>query len=102
MSYYHHQHLQGCGIKHCPPSVLPTQYDPGLTDPPQNAVRTTVIPHVIRHVHPSHTTNVNKHVFTHQHYFPHTESVVNVCCENHVFCGCPVDPCCPPRHFGFY
>ncbi|WP_373316414.1 CotD family spore coat protein [Siminovitchia terrae] len=94
---YHHAG-KACGPIICPTSVAPTQYDPGMTDPPQNAVKTTIFPHVIKNFHPTHTTNVNKHVYTHEHYFPHTESVVNVCCEQHVFCGAPVNPCCPPMY----
>ncbi|WP_025731593.1 CotD family spore coat protein [Heyndrickxia ginsengihumi] len=107
MSHFkHHHHLGGhCGAKECPPMVAPTQYDPGMTDPAQNSVQTTIFPHVVNHVHPTHTTHVNKHVYTHKHYFPHTDSVVNECYENHVFCGAPVNPCCPPHHrprpFGF-
>ena len=103
MEHYHH-HKGACGPLHCPPSVAPTQYDPGTVDPPQTAVKTTYFPHVVQHVHPTHTVNVNKHVYTHQHYFPHSESCVNECCEQHVFCGAPVNPCCPPmppRPFGF-
>nr|WP_325048697.1 CotD family spore coat protein [Peribacillus glennii] len=80
---------------------------PAQVSPPQNFVNTNVFPHVVPHVHPSHTTNVNKHVFTHQHYFPHTQSTVNQCFEQHVVCPGrpPVAPihhkCCPPRPFGF-
>ncbi|PLT35261.1 hypothetical protein CUU64_05815 [Bacillus sp. V5-8f] len=73
---------------------------PGTVSPTQNFVNTNVIPHVVPHVHPSHTTNVNQHVFTHQHYFPHTASVVNQCFEQHVVCPgrppvAPLHPCLP-------
>jgi spore coat protein D len=103
MNHYHRNLGAYCGTNYCPPSIAPTQYDPGMSDPVQNSVKPNIIPHVIKHVHPSHTTNVNKHVITHQHYFPHTQSFVNECCEQHVFCGVPVNPCCPPlpRPFGF-
>ena len=81
-----------------PPSVAPTQVSPA-----QQSVNANVINTVVPHVHPSHTTTVNKHVFTHKHYFPHTQSVVNQCCEQHLVCPgpgpitAPFNPCCPPR-----
>jgi spore coat protein D len=33
--------------------------------------------YVVPHIHPSHTTTFNHHIFQHQHYFPHTVSVAN-------------------------
>ncbi|MGE7762151.1 CotD family spore coat protein [Peribacillus sp. NPDC097895] len=55
-------------------------------------------------VHPSHTKTVNKHVNPFKHYFPHTQSVVNEYCIEHIFCGvpnnsCPPYLCCPPKSF---
>ena len=90
----------GCPPVFCPPQVHPTMYDLPLVSPPQQYVKTNLTSTVVPHIHPSHTTNVNKHMITHEHYFPHTESVVNECCEQHVMCGVPHDPCCP-RPFGF-
>jgi hypothetical protein len=88
-----------------PTNVAPTQVLPTQVSPTQNFVNTNVFPNVVPHVHPSHTTNVNKHVYTHQHYFPHTESTVNECYSQHVVCRPPMHhkPCCPPRPrpFGF-
>jgi spore coat protein D len=43
---------------------------------------TTIVPHI----HPSHTTNVNHHMYQHNHYFPHTESVVNEVSNQHFTC----------------
>ena len=86
--------------QYCPPTVFPTQYDPGLVDPAQQYVKTNIFNKVVSHVHPSHTTTVNKHHVNHQHYFPHTESCVNECCETHTMCGVPHNPCCPGP-FGF-
>jgi spore coat protein D len=83
-------------VEECPPQVFPAQYDPGSVSPPKEYVKTNVINKVVSHVHPSHTTTVNKHVINHQHYFPHTESCVNECCETHTMCGAPVNPCCAP------
>ncbi|MFJ7928196.1 CotD family spore coat protein [Peribacillus sp. NPDC096448] len=95
-----------------PMAVSPAQYGPTQTSPSQVApvqvsptqqyVNTNVSNTVIPVVHPSHTTNVNKHVNTFKHYFPHTQSVVNECYNQHLICGRPPqNPCCPPRHFGY-
>jgi spore coat protein D len=94
---------QGCGVppQYCPPTVFPTQYDPGTVDPAQQYVKTNLFNKVVSHVHPSHTTTVNKLHVNHQHFFPHTESCVNECCETHTMCGCPVNPCCPTMPYGF-
>jgi spore coat protein D len=94
---------QGCGCPpvFCPPTVFPTQYDPGTVDPAQQYVKTNLFNKVVSHVHPSHTTTVNKLHVNHQHFFPHTESCVNECCETHTMCGCPVNPCGPTMPFGF-
>jgi len=85
----------------CPPQVFPAQYDPPLVSPGQQYVKTNLFNKVVQHIHPSHTTTVNKLHVNHQHYFPHTESCVNECCETHTMCGVPVNPCCPPGPFGF-
>ena len=90
-----------CPPQYCPPQVFPTQYDPGTVDPAQQYVKTNLFNKVVSHVHPSHTTTVNKLHVNHQHFFPHTESCVNECCETHTMCGYPVNPCCPPGPFGF-
>ena len=91
---------QGCP-QYCPPQVFPAQYDPPLVSPGQQYVKTNIFNKVVTHLHPSHTTTVNKQMINHQHYFPHTESCVNECCETHTMCGVPYNPCCPPRPFGF-
>ncbi|WP_435799446.1 CotD family spore coat protein [Peribacillus asahii] len=83
-----------------PTQVAPTQVAPAQVSPTQQIVKTNVMNTVVPHVHPTHTTTVNKHVFTHQHYFPQTQSVVNQCFNQQMVC-CPPPPCCPPRPFGF-
>lgn len=79
-----------------PPQVSPTQQDPAQVSATKQFVKTNVSNTVIAHTHPSHTTNVNKHLITHKHFFPHTESVVNMK-EQHIMCGKPHYPC-PPCH----
>ena len=90
-----------CPPIYCPPQAFPAQYDPPLFDPPQQYVKTNLFNKVVTHAHPSHTTTVNKLHVNHQHYFPHTESCVNECCETHTMCGFPVNPCCPTMPFGY-
>lgn len=88
-----------------PTNVLPSTLAPTQVSPTQELVNTNVMNTVVPHVHPSHTTTVNQHVFTHKHYFPHTQSVVNQCCSQHVVCPGPgplvspvaMGPYCPPR-----
>ncbi|MGG3467646.1 CotD family spore coat protein [Neobacillus pocheonensis] len=48
-----------------------------------NDVKTNIFNKVVTHVHPPQTTTVYKLHINHQHYFPHTESCVNECCETH-------------------
>ena len=88
------------GRRSCPPQVAPTQYAGPQVSPTQQYVQTNVLNTVVPHVHPSHTTVVNRHMIQHEHYFPHTQSVVNECCENHVMCGCPHNPC-PGAMYGY-
>lgn len=75
------------------PSQSPAQQGPTQVSPTQQYVKPNYSNTNINHVHPSHTTNVNKHCITHKHYFPHTESVVNECKEQHIMCGQPYNPC---------
>lgn len=86
---------------YCPPQCFPAEYDPPLVSPGQQYVKTNLFNKVVTHLHPSHTTTVNKLHVNHQHYFPHTESCVNECCETHTMCGVPVNPCCPTGPYGF-
>ncbi|MFD0051654.1 CotD family spore coat protein [Actinomycetes bacterium NPDC127524] len=80
-----------------PANIGPTNVQPPMVSPTQNFVNTNVSKTIVPHIHPSHTTTVNKHLFQHQHYFPHTASVVNECYNQHMICG---NPCPPPRPFG--
>ncbi|MFB6467256.1 CotD family spore coat protein [Cytobacillus sp. Hz8] len=83
----------GCSPQYCPPKAFPTQYDPPLVSPGQQYVKTNLFTKEVSHIHPSHTTTVNKHLTQHKHYFPHTESCVNECYQQHFMCGVPYKPC---------
>lgn len=96
----HHQHCkmpQQMKPEYCAPQVSPTQQGPTQVSPTKQYVKTNISNTEVKHIHPSHTTNVNKHMTTHKHYFPHTESVVNDIKEQHIMCGKPHHPC-PPCH----
>ncbi|GAB2558754.1 CotD family spore coat protein [Gracilibacillus alcaliphilus] len=94
---HHNKHCQ-TSPEYCAPNVSPTQQGPTQVSPTKQYVKTNISNTEVAHIHPSHTTNVNKHMTTHKHYFPHTESVVNDVQEQHVMCGKPHHPCppCPP------
>ena len=70
----------GCGSRkpiYCPPNVHPTQVAPAQVSPTQQVIKTNIFNTVVPHVHPVHTTTVNRHYIHHRHYFPHTQSVEN-------------------------
>ncbi len=55
----------------------PTNVLPAIVCPTKCCVNHTFQNNVVPIIHPSHTTTVNHINFQHQHYFPHTQSVVN-------------------------
>lgn len=73
-----------CQPNICPPIVHPTKC----------CVNHTFEKTIVPHIHPSHTTTVNHHLFEHQHYFPHTQSAVNEVSNQQFFCsgGMPQGP----------
>lgn len=85
-----------------PTSVAPTSVLPASVSPTKNIVDSNVFKTIVPHVHPTHKTTVNQHVFQHQHYFPFTQSVVNTCCNQQMICSGPVPQpttFCPPRPY---
>lgn len=63
----------------CPPIVHPTKC----------CVNHTCSKYIVPEIHPSHTTTVNHQHYEHQHYFPHTQSVVNEVSKSDVVMPCP-------------
>jgi spore coat protein D len=55
----------------------PTNILPAVIHPTKCCVKHNFMNNVVPHIHPSHTTTVNHINYQHQHYFPHTQSVVN-------------------------
>jgi spore coat protein D len=78
---------------HCAPHTFPATHAQPVVSPTKEFVRTNIFHTYVPHIHPSHTTTVNKHMIHNQHYFPHTESVVNECCETNTNCGMPHHGC---------
>lgn len=75
-----------------PTQTAPTQFASPQVSPTTQYVQRNVMNTVVPHYHPSHLTTVNQHYINNQHYFPHTESVVNECFEQNTMCGTPFRP----------
>lgn len=71
--------------------VFPPNFLPPIIYPSRNFVNTNQFIHIIPHIHPSHTTTVNQHLFKHVHYCPQTCSAVEQVCHQHINC-CPGMP----------
>ncbi|GIN56539.1 hypothetical protein J8TS2_08580 [Lederbergia ruris] len=81
--------------KNCCNQVLPA-----IVHPTKCCVKHTCQNYIIPEIHPSHTTTVNHENFVHEHYFPHTESVVNEVTNQQVMMPGPgpmPGPCYGPR-----
>ncbi|MBD3108166.1 spore coat protein CotH [Bacillus sp. AGMB 02131] len=80
--------VPGCNkMNVCPPVVhQPIQF-----------VKQNTITHIVPHVHPVQTTEINNHVFKHQHHFPHTYQSASTVSNQQQQCGSPMPPapgCC--------
>jgi spore coat protein D len=67
-----------------PTNVLPAVVHPTKCCTNHN-FSTTIVPHI----HPTHTTTVNHHLYQHKHYFPQTQSVVSDVSHQHMNCPGP-------------
>ncbi|WP_102027235.1 CotD family spore coat protein [Salirhabdus sp. Marseille-P4669] len=67
----------------------PTALSPAETvvHPTKHCVKNNFIPHEVNHIHPTHTTIQNHHVVKNNHFYPHTQSVVNSVNTQHVNMG---------------
>lgn len=84
-----------------PPQTFPATYEQPIVSPTREYIRTNIHNTYVPHIHPSHTTTINKQMIHNQHYFPHTESVVNECCETNTMCGMPYHGCGSSRRRRF-
>lgn len=80
-----------------------TNIMPAVIHPTKCCVNHTFSTTVVPHIHPSHTTTVNHHLFEHKHYFPQTQSLANEVSNQQFNCGPgPVSPApVPPVGPGF-
>ena len=83
--------------QNCPRQTMPDMHEQPRVSPTREYVQTNVFNTYVPHIHPTHTTTVNKRYIHNQHYFPHTESTVEQCFETNTMCGMPTDGCCPSR-----
>lgn len=85
---------QGCfnNAQQLPTHNYPTQHASPQVSPSRQYVQRNITNTVVPHIHPSHVTTVNQHCINNQHYFPHTESVINECFETNTMCGTPFRP----------
>lgn len=67
------------GTNILPPVIHPTNFNVNHT------FSTTVVPHI----HPTHTTTVNHHMYQHKHYCPQTYSCAEDVCNQHFDCCLP-------------
>jgi spore coat protein D len=67
----------------------PTNIAPAIVHPTKCCTNHNFATTIVPHIHPSHTTTVNHHMFQHKHYFPHTESVVSDVSHQHFNCPGP-------------
>jgi len=84
-----HQH-------HCGPIQVPgcnkVQVCPPVCHQPIQFVKENCYTHIVPHVHPVQTLEVNKHVYQHQHHFPHSfQSANSVHNQSNQF-GTPTPP----------
>lgn len=75
---------------------LGTNYMPPVIHPTQQFVNHTFSTTVVPHIHPSHVTTVNHHMFQHKHYCTSSASCCNECCNQEFNC---CNPCAMPMPF---
>jgi spore coat protein D len=72
---------------------LGTNFMPPVIHPTQQLVNHTFSTTVVPHIHPTHTTTINHHMFQHKHFCPQTASCCNECCHQEFNC---CNPCAMP------
>ncbi|MGG0527516.1 spore coat protein [Bacillus pumilus] len=69
--------------------------DETIVSPTRNIVKKTTSENTIRRIHPTHITNVNKHIKKIENFYPVTESYENECYVEEYDCGSDLkNPCC--------
>ena len=94
---------RGCGCGVSAPKVMQVpgcnkvnMHSPVYHQPIQ-FVKQNTFTHIVPHVHPVHTTEVNNHLFKHAHHYPHTYQSVSPVANQQCHYGSPMPPkpgCC--------
>ncbi|EKN69558.1 hypothetical protein BABA_09036 [Neobacillus bataviensis LMG 21833] len=71
---------------------LGTNFAPPVIHPTQQIVNNTFSTTVVPHIHPTHVTTVNHHMYQHKHYCTETASCCEDVCNQHINC---CNPCAP-------
>jgi spore coat protein D len=76
---------------------LGTNFMPPVIHPTNQIVNHTFSTTVVPHIHPTHVTTVNHHMFQHKHFCTESESCAENVCSQHINCcpPCPPSPCGP-------
>jgi spore coat protein D len=74
---------------------LGTNMMPPVIHPTQNIVNHTFSTTVVPHIHPTHLTTVNHHMYQHKHYCTETASCAEEVCNQQINCCPPPLPCGP-------
>ncbi|MBA4536125.1 spore coat protein CotH [Bacillus aquiflavi] len=80
---------------YCGPNVMPA-----IVHPTKCCMNHTFSKSIVPHIHPTHTTTVNHHLYEHQHYFPHSYSAANEVSNQHLSCGAGPGPRPRPPYWG--
>ncbi|MDQ0197559.1 CotD family spore coat protein [Neobacillus ginsengisoli] len=74
---------------------LGTNFMPPVIHPTNQFVNHTFSTTVVPHIHPTHVTTINHHMFQHKHYCTETASCAEEVCNQQINCCPPPMPCGP-------
>ena len=76
---------------------LGTNFMPPVIHPTNQIVNHTFSTTVVPHIHPTHLTTINHHMFQHKHFCTESASCCDNVCSQHINCcpPCPPSPCGP-------
>ncbi|MCM2531865.1 spore coat protein [Neobacillus pocheonensis] len=82
---------------------LGTNFMPPVIHPTNQIVNHTFSTTVVPHIHPTHLTTVNHHMYQHKHYCTESASCAEEVCSQQINCCPPPMPCgpCGPTAPGF-
>ena len=80
---------------------LGTNFMPPVIHPTNQIVNHTFSTTVVPHIHPTHVTTVNHHMYQHKHYCTESASCCDEVCSQQINCCPPCASPCPPAGPGF-